>query len=379
MASASPLPKPDRLTSLDVFRGATIAAMILVNNPGDESRTFGPLLHADWSGWTFTDTIFPSFLWMVGLALTLSFARRLERGDDRRKLFLHVVKRALILYLLGLFLNLAPEFHFATARLVGVLPRIAICYLAASAIFLTTKLRGQIIWCASLLAVYSILLLFVPVPGAGAGSFAKTGNMERYMDGLFLTGHIWSHTKYWDPEGIVSTLPSICTTLFGVFAGHLLRAAKSPAEKAAWLFTGGLAGLALGAYLDNWFMPINKNLWTVSFAVFMAGVSASGFALCYWLIDACGFKNWSRPFSVFGMNAIACYVLADFVSEPLEMITIGRQVDGKPLTAHAAIFRAYESILPGPQWASLAFALTIVAAVYVIAWVLYRRKVFIRI
>ncbi len=381
MVSVSPQPevKRERLTSLDVFRGATIAAMIMVNNPGDESRTFGPLLHADWSGWTFTDTIFPSFLWMVGLAITLSFARRVAAGDDRRKLFLHVLKRSAILYLIGIFLSLAPEFHFVTVRILGVLQRIAICYLAASAIFLTTKLRGQILWCAGLLGAYSIAMLFIPVPGAGAGSFAKEANMERYIDGLFLTGHMWPHTRYWDPEGIVSTLPAICTTLFGIFAGHLLRASWTRAEKAAWLFTSGLAGLAIGAFLDNWFMPINKNLWTVSFAIFMAGISASGFGLCYWLIDVNGFKRGSKPLVVFGMNAIACYVLADIVAEPLELIKFGREAGGTAVTAHDAVFHAYQAVLPSAQWASLAFALTIVAAVYVIAYVMYRRKIFIRI
>ena len=376
MVSSSPLPEaaPGRLTSLDVFRGATIAAMILVNNPGDEGRTFGPLLHADWSGWTFTDTIYPSFLWMVGLALTLSFARRVERGDDRRKLFLHVLKRALILYALGLFLNVAPEFHFAGIRLVGVLPRIAVCYLAAAAIFLTTRLRGQILWCVGLAAAYTVLMLFIPVPGGVAGSFTKEMNMERYLDSLFLTGHMWSHTKYWDPEGFVSTLPSICTVLFGVFAGHLLRTARTQAEKAAWLFTGGLACLALGAFLDNWFMPINKNLWTISFTLLMAGISACGFGLCYWLIDANGFRRGTSVFTIFGMNAIACYVLADVVAASLELIHTGPN-----LNLRGALMNFYTSILPAPQWGSLACALTVVGIVFVIAWIMYRRKIFIRI
>jgi predicted acyltransferase len=377
MASASPLleQKPDRLTSLDVFRGATIAAMILVNNPGDEAHTFGPLLHADWNGWTFTDCIFPSFLWMVGLAMTLSFARRVERGDNRAKLFLHVVRRAVILYLIGIFLGLAPEFHFATVRVVGVLQRIGICYLAASAIFLTTKLRGQILWCLGLFGLYSVLMLAVPVPGVGAGSFAKSGNMERYLDSLLLSGHMWSHTKYWDPEGIVSTLPAIGTTLLGVFAGHLLRIRRTAAEKAAWLFTLGLAGLAAGAFLDNWFMPINKNLWTVSFALFMAGVSTCGFTLCYWLIDQAGYKRWARPFVIFGMNAIACYVAADFVAAPLDLVKSGQP----PASWHHHLFGFYQWLLPTPQWASLAFALSIVTAVYLFAYVLYRRKIFLRI
>lgn len=376
-ACSPPDAKPERLTSLDVFRGATIAAMILVNNPGDESRTFAPLLHAAWSGWTFTDTIFPSFLWIAGVAMTISFGHRLERGDSRRKIFLHVLKRSAILYLIGVFLGLAPEFHFATVRVLGVLQRIAICYLAASAIFLTAKLRGQILWCAALLGIYSVVMLLVPVPGVGAGSLTREANMERYIDGLLLTGHMWSHTRYWDPEGIVSTLPAICSMLFGIFTGHLLASGRSKQEKAAWLLSSGVVGLAIGAFLDNWFMPINKNLWTVSFAVFMAGISASGFGLCYWLIDVNGFKRGSKPAVVFGMNAIASYVLADFIAGPLDMIQLGH--GNGVSTAHDAIFRLFQSIVPSAQWASFAFALTIAGAVYVAAWLLYRRKMFIRI
>ncbi|MBI4876727.1 MAG: DUF1624 domain-containing protein, partial [Acidobacteria bacterium] len=208
-----------RLESLDVFRGATIAAMILVNNPGSWSAVYSPLLHAGWHGWTPTDLIFPFFLWISGVAMTLSFAKRMERGDGRRRLFLHTLRRAAAIFGVGLFLNAFPYFDLATLRIPGVLQRIAVCYLIAAAIFLTTKLRGQAIAILSLLGVYWAVMKWIPVPGYGAGVLEKHGNFAQWIDSLVLSGHMWSATKTWDPEGIVSTLPSIATVLFGVLCG----------------------------------------------------------------------------------------------------------------------------------------------------------------
>ena len=206
----------DRLVSLDVFRGATMASMILVNNPGLWTAAYAPLLHVPWHGWTFTDLIFPSFLWIVGLAMTLSFARRVARGENRSRLLLHAGRRALILFAVGLFLGGFPFFHLATLRIPGVLQRIAVCYLAAAAIFLFTRVRGQIAWTAALLAGYWALLAWAPVPGHGAGKLEPVGNIAQHIDNLLLAGHMWSRTKVWDPEGILSTIPAIATTLLGV-------------------------------------------------------------------------------------------------------------------------------------------------------------------
>jgi predicted acyltransferase len=366
-----------RLESLDVFRGATIAAMILVNNPGTWDAVYAPLRHADWHGWTFTDAIFPFFLWISGVALTLSFARRMERGDDRGRLFLHTLRRAASIFALGLLLNGFPYYDLATIRIPGVLQRIAVCYLAAGGLFLVTRLRGQVAAIVSLLGVYWALMKAVPVPGYGAGVLEKQGNFAQWIDSLALSGHMWVSTKTWDPEGIVSTLPAIATVLFGVLCGHLLRLARSAAEKAAWMFSAGVGLAWAGVAMDVW-LPINKNLWTSSYAVFMAGLAFTAFALCYWLIDGCGRRRWARPFAIYGMNAITVYVLSGVLARGMTLIQ-WTGPGGQPVTLHAWIFDQVFSPLASPINASLLFAIANVAVLYLAALPMWRRKWFLRL
>ena len=220
-----------RLASLDVFRGMTLASMVLVNNPGSWSAVYPSLEHAAWNGWTFTDTVFPFFLWIVGVAMTLSFANRVERGDQRRKMMLHVLRRAAIIFAIGLFINGFPYFPFYRIRYPGVLQRIAICYLIAASIFLFVKVRGIIVITIALLLTYWLPMALAPVPGCGAGSLTKDCNFARYVDSIALTGHMWSQTKTWDPEGIVSTIPAIATALLGVLAGHVVRRGQPVASQ----------------------------------------------------------------------------------------------------------------------------------------------------
>ena len=274
----------NRLRSLDVFRGATLASMVLVNDPGTWDHVYPQLDHAAWNGWTFTDTVFPFFVWIAGVALTLSTAKRIEGGDDRRKLFWHVVRRSLLIFACGLFVNGFPYFHFSRIRYMGVLQRIAICYLVAGSLSLVLKVRGILIAVVMLLAGYWLLMTLVPVPGCGAGSLEKDCNLAKYVDNLVLAGHMWSGTKTWDPEGLVSTIPAIASMLFGVLTGHLLRLNRTPAEKTVWLFVTGNLLLFAGQVMNVW-LPINKNLWTSSYSVFMAGLASVVFALCYWLVD----------------------------------------------------------------------------------------------
>lgn len=216
-----------RLVSLDAFRGAVMAFMILVNTPGDGRHVYWPLEHAEWHRWTPTDVVFPSFLWIVGLAMTLSLGRKLARGAARADLFRTAARRAAILFVLGVLIYVYPAFDLHTERIMGVLQRIAICYLAAAAIFLGTKLRGQIVWIVSLMAVYWLLMAFVPVPGYGAGRLDVEGNFAHYIDRIVLGSHNYIWTKTWDPEGIVSTLPAIATCLLGVIAGHMVASQRS--------------------------------------------------------------------------------------------------------------------------------------------------------
>lgn len=354
-----------RLVSLDAFRGATIASMILVGYVGFGKEVYAPLLHSEWNGWTFTDVIFPFFLWIVGVALTLSFARRIERGDDRRKLMLHVLRRSFILIALGLFLNAFPNFHFATLRFSGVLQRIGVCYLFASIIFLRTKLRGQIAWTAGLLIVYSVLMKFVPVPGYGSGVLEVHGNFAQYIDNLILKGHMYRAT--WDPEGIVSTLPAIATTLFGVLTGHLLRAKITAESRTAWMFVSGNGLLFAGSLLSLW-IPINKNLWTSSYALFMAGLASNVFACAYWLVDVKGWQKWLKPFAIYGMNAITVYFLSQL---PLRSSTLFK--------VNRWIFDHFYAGWAAPKNASLLFALSCVLFWFGVSYAMYRKKWFVKI
>jgi predicted acyltransferase len=374
--AAGPTGTGNRLVSLDVFRGATIAAMILVNNPGDWGAVYPPLRHAAWHGWTFTDLVFPFFLWIVGVAMTLSFAKRVERGDNRGRLLVHTVRRAAIIFGLGLLLNGFPFFNLATWRIPGVLQRIAVCYLIAGGIFLFTKRRGQAIWAFSLLAAYWMLMTLVPVPGIGAGVLEKGANLAQYVDGLILGNHMWAQTRTWDPEGLLSTLPAISTTLFGILTGHLLRSARTAAEKTAWMFFAGNGLLFAGLVMNVW-MPINKNLWTSSYAVFMAGTALIVFASCYWLVDVKGHRSWTRPFAIYGMNAIAVYVLAGALETMLDVIHVSGPP--KPLSLHGFLYQHLFVPLASPTNASLLWAVCCVLVLYLVAYGMYRRKWFIKV
>ncbi len=350
--------------------------MILVNNAGDWHAVYPPLRHAEWHGWTFTDMVFPFFLWIVGVAMTLSFAKRVERGDDRLKLFLHSVRRAAVIFGLGLLLNAFPFFHLATWRIPGVLQRIAVCYLIAAAIFLLSSWRGQVICIVVLLAGYWMLMTLVPVPGLGAGVLDRGANLEQYIDAQVLGNHMYSQTKTWDPEGILSTLPAIATTLFGILTGTVLRSALMAAEKAVWMFFAGNALIFTGLVMNVWF-PINKNIWTSSYAVFMAGMASVVFAACYWLVDVKGYRAWSRPFAIYGMNAIAVYVLAGALETLLYVIHAGSGPAAPSL--HEFLYRNLFTPLASPVNASLLWAVTCVLAMYAVAYGLYRRGWFIKV
>lgn len=351
---------------MDAFRGATIASMILVNNPGDGRTTYAPLLHAEWHGWTFTDLVFPFFLWMVGVAMTFSYARRVEEGADKRKLLLHAVRRAALLFLLGLVLNGFPKYDLTVIRIPGVLQRIALCYLAGAAIFLYTKWRGQVAAIVALCTVYWMLMTLVPVPGYGPGVLEPIGNFAQWVDSQLLAGHMYSRTKVWDPEGLVSTLPAIANVLFGALTGALLRREDwQPAEKTSWVLVSGAALTFAGAFLGQ-FMPINKQIWTPPYAVFTSGLAALSFGCFYWLIDVQGYQRGTRWLSIYGMNAIAVYALSGLLARLLTLFGW-----------KAPIYALFAAAAP-PYVASLLYALANVAVLYGVAWTLHRRGWFLR-
>src|SRR6185312_2979145 len=279
---------PTRLVSLDVFRGITIAAMILVNNSGDGEHTYWPLEHAKWNGWTPTDLIFPFFLFIVGVSMVYSFASRTARGQSRRSLLLHALKRSAIIFALGLFLYAYPRFDIHTARIPGVLQRIAVVYLISSALVLFTGRVTRAVTAAVLLIGYWVLLKDVPVAGYGAGVLTMDGNLVGYIDRSVMYNHLWIAHRF-DPEGILSTIPSIATCLLGIFTGEWMRSARSTTQKLAGLLAGSAAGLIAGEIWNLWF-PINKMLWTSSYVLFTAGFALCVLAACYWMVDLRGWK-----------------------------------------------------------------------------------------
>ncbi len=365
---------PPRLRSLDIFRGATIAAMILVNNPG-ANVAYAPLEHAAWHGWTFTDTVFPFFLWIVGVAMTLSTARRVERGEDRAQLLLHMFKRAAIIFLLGFLLGPFPNINWATIRIPGVLQRIAVCYLIAGVIFLFTKVRGQIAAIVGLNVVYWCLMTLYPTPGCGPGSLTLECNFARYIDGLLIPGHMWSGTKVWDPEGLVSTLPTISSVLFGILTGHLLRRFPNPAGRLKWLIVQGAGLLALAYTLSIW-MPFNKGIWTTPFALLMAGLASCTFAGWFWLADMRGLARWFRPFEIFGTNAILMFVLSGSFAKFMSRTKIEDR--GSLVSLHGWFYSHVCLAVAQPINASLLYALMNVGVLFLVAYVLYRQRWFLK-
>jgi predicted acyltransferase len=375
-----------RLLSLDAFRGATIAGMILVNNPGSWSDIYPQLRHAAWHGWTFTDFIFPFFLWIVGVAMTLSFARRVQEGANKPQLLLHVFRRAVIIFGLGLFLNGFPfglvsthNFSWAAIRIPGVLQRIAVCYLFASMIFMYTDWKGQVYWILGLLVSYWLMIKLIPVPGFGAGVVEMEGNLCWYIDSHLLAGHTWRGAPVpgFDPEGILSTIPAIGTTLMGVLTGHWLRSDRSREEKTVWMFVGGNFLLLLGAILDMW-LPINKGLWTSSYVIFMAGWANVCLAMFYWLIDVKGYKKWATPLVIYGMNAITVFVLSGLVARTMALIRWTGE-DGTKWDVKSAIYQNVFVPIASPVNASLLWAIAFITVMFLVVWFMWKKKWFLKV
>jgi len=367
-----------RLMSLDLFRGATIAAMILVNDPGDEHTTYWPLDHAKWNGWTPTDLIFPFFLFIVGVAMAYSFTSRLRRGESREDLLKHVLWRGFILFALGLFLNGFPNrYHLATWRVYGVLQRIAICYVITAVLALFTKRRAWIGTAVACLAGYWIIMRYIPMPGFGTPGHSipfmdPDRNLAAWLDRKVLAGHLYDVTR--DPEGILSTIPAVATSILGLLTGDWLRARRSPNTKALGMAIAGILGVAVGEIFNQWF-PINKNLWTSSFVIFTAGMALLALALCYWVLDIRQRRGgWTTSLLVFGMNPIAAYVFAGIVASLLDRISFA---DG--LTLQETIYQSIFDPLGKPYLASLLFAIAFVVMCWIPMWILYRKKVFLKI
>ena len=380
----------ERLSSLDAFRGFTIAGMMVVNNPGTWGTIYPQLKHAAWDGWTFTDWIFPFFLWIVGVAMTFSFAHRVERGDRQGKLMVQVIRRAIIIFGLGLFLAGFPfglfgsNFSLSTIRIPGVLQRIAVCYLVGSIIYLYTGLRGQIIALGTLLVSYWIMVKYISVPGDGAGILTPVGNFVWYVDSILLKGHTWPYApgSGGDPEGIISTLPAIATTLFGVLTGYYLRnIPHSKEEKTCWMFLVGSILLLIGAWFDM-YLPINKNMWTSSYSIFMAGWALCIFALFYFIIDVKGYKKWATTFVIFGMNAIFVFVLSGLLGRMITLLKFNVRLGDGTMAVVALKTILYQNLFMPfftPINASFAYAIAWLAMLFFFAWVMWKNKWFLKV
>src|SRR5271170_7876891 len=369
---------PTRILSIDVLRGITIAFMILVNDPGDWSHTYTQLDHAKWNGFTLTDLVFPNFLFIVGASIILSLQSRIARGDSKKTLALHILRRSAIIFALDVFFNDFPHFHSSHLRIYGVLTRIALCYFCAGLICLVTQ-RARVLLAivAALLFGYWALMRFVPVPGFGVPThdiplLDPDRNLAAWLDRRLLAGHLYEGTR--DPEGVLSTIPAIATSLLGMLTAQWLRSPGPAQSKALGMALFGVIGVAAGKILDLGF-PINKKLWTSSYVIFTAGLGLLCLAMCYWIADVRKWRGlWKELPLVFGMNAIAAYVFAGVISGLLDHFqTVGG------MSWQELIYENTFVPLANPANASLLYALAYVLVCWVAMWLLYRKGIFLKI
>lgn len=376
-------PVSERLISLDIFRGLLVAGMILVDNPGSDEKAYWAIKHADWNGWTTADFIFPSFLFLVGASMVYSFSARMGRGESRPRILLHAFKRTLILIAVGLLVNASPiiglDVH--SWRFEGVTQRIALCYFVAAILVLWSDFRGQIIVLAVLLVGYWALLRFAPVPGLGVGGrdipfMDQNKNIVAWFDRKLFMGHLFDGTR--DPEGIISSIPAVATTLIGVLTGHWLRSGRARSTIVIRMVLFGLLGLAAGEVWNVWF-PINKYLWTSSFMLFMGGAALVSLAFLYWVLEIKRWRGaWTMPILVFGMNAIAGFVADSLVYGPGYSFTV-KAADGSAVMWHDAAQARLQSFGLNPANASLLYSIGALLFCWVLLWLLWRKRMFLKV
>ena len=403
--SAAPTPVRERLLSLDVFRGLTIAGMLLVNDPGSWGAIYPPLEHAAWNGWTPTDLIFPFFLFIVGITTHLSITSRRARGASESDIVRQIVRRGALIFLIGLLINGFPYFTWsgipgvpdASAfdlirdrllhwRIMGVLQRIGLAYMVAALLTLRTSLKQQILILAGLLYGYWLVMTVFPVPGSGALGAMLLNNppqtMAAFFDRLFLDwgrfgNHLWVSSQTWDPEGILSTIPAIGTAMLGVMAGRWIASPRPLHERLNSLFAAGAIAMAAGL-VWNWGFPINKSLWTSSYVLFTAGMAAVSLAAIMWMVDVQKLRGWTKPFVIYGTNPIIAFAGSGVMARCIYSI-FKVSYDGQPIALQAAIYRSMFLSWLSPVNASLAFAISFVLLWLGISWMLYRKNIFLKV
>jgi predicted acyltransferase len=385
------IPKLHRWLSVDVLRGLTIGFMIMVNNNGGGDQAYWAMKHTDWNGFTPTDLVFPTFLFLVGISTVFSMQARLAKGDTKSSLLFHTIRRAITLYLLGLIVNSFPYFHLHTMRFYGVLPRIAICYLIVAVLYLySPSWKNKAVLAIAALISYWILMRFVPVPGYGIPTHTiplldRDANLAAWLDRqIFSPSHLYEHTR--DPEGLLSTLPALATTLIGMLTGIWLRSTRTIVAKARGIAIAGCAVLITGG-LWNFTFPVNKKLWTSSYVLYAAGWSPLLLALSIYLVDIYGARktnasdasrtdeqarNRTMVLLVFGTNAIAAYVLSELLPGLLDLIH-----------PHPSILRSFYlgilRVIPYSPIASMIYCIIFAAICWLPIYVLYRRRIFLKI
>lgn len=363
-----------RVLSVDVFRGITIAAMILVNTPGTWSHIYPPLRHAEWHGLTPTDLIFPFFLFIVGITIVLAYSNTKLSGFS---LYKKIAIRTLKLILLGLFLAYFLAYYpffkpFSELRFPGVLQRIGVVFFIVSVMSLNLSQRAMIIWFVLILIGYWLIMTQVPVNGVIPPLTLEdslASQLDRY---IFTSNHLYK--EHYDPEGLLSTLPAIATSISGILTGYVLKNKSiEPVRKIAYYIIAAMVLLIIGYTWDTVF-PINKALWTSSFVLVTTGWGLLVFSVIYYLCDIHGIKGWSKPFMAFGMNAIIVYFLSGFISKCFYQIKLANDI-----SIHGNLYNFIESIVSIPKLASLIYALLVVFFYYLIALFLYKKKIFFKV
>ena len=359
-----------RLISLDALRGLTIMFMILVNNPGSWKYVLHPLGHAKWHGCTPTDLVFPFFLFIMGAAMAFSLSKYYNSGASLWPVYKKIIRRTVILFLLGFILNYAFEFDLSAVRIPGVLQRIALCYFFSAVMVIHLKPRTQIITSVLLLLAYWIMMVWIPFEGKGADHWAYESNFAKFFDSLIIKGHTWKPD--FDPEGIISTITSIVTTMSGYFTGLWLRRKMDENEKIIHMFTAGNIMIVIGLFLEYW-MPINKSIWTASYVIYTSGIAIVFLAIFYWVVDIKGFKSIGTPFIIFGSNAITVYFASSLFGKILYTVRIGDS------SLKELLWSGFYEPVFGPWLGSVMYAVIFIAVWYAVAHVMYNKKVFIKI
>lgn len=370
---------PSRSLAIDVFRGLTLAGMILVNNEGDGNAAFIQLKHTAWHGFTLADLVFPTFVFIMGVAVAFTAPKRDEATGSpiTPPDWTHILKRVVILFALGLLLNFDPtRLTLADYRIPGVLQRIAVSYLFCAIFVNHTGKRTQAFAAAGLLALYWLLMKLAPVPGFGAGDLSMRGNLAAFVDNHLFPGHLYK--PMWDPEGALGSIPAVSTGLIGMLTGHWLREKRPQTQTIAGMCVCGCILIAVGLIANIWF-PINKNLWSPSYVLFTGGLSMIGLAICIWVVDFKKVTFWTKPFLVLGVNSITAYVFSEALMGLTNVIPVGHDGGGHVITLRKCFFGVVLAPLAGPGGGALLYAICCAILTIIVAGLLYRKSVFIKI